>query len=124
MRGSGARVTWAASKQNSSGGSRSVLTSRLSPRASTADSAYLANVASVAFDRRGPGTRSSKGLKQDTTAETQTIATGKLATGTSLQKLLPSHNVDRFESMVHPKVVTDLRADWNISVSGALGASD
>lgn len=55
-------LTWAASKQNSSGERRSVLTTRLSPLESTADLQYLDSVASVAFDSRGPGASSSKGL--------------------------------------------------------------
>ena len=55
-------LTWAASKQNSSGERRSVLTTRLSPLESTADLQYLDSVASVAFESRGPGASSSRGL--------------------------------------------------------------
>lgn len=56
-------LTWAASKQNSSGGARSVLMIRLEPLPSTADRQYRDIVDSVAFDRRGPGASSSSGLQ-------------------------------------------------------------
>lgn len=56
-------LTWAASKQNSSGGARSVLMTRLEPLPSTADRQYREIVDSVAFDIRGPGASSSSGLQ-------------------------------------------------------------